>query len=119
MYNILYYCILERKNTVYIEYQIQPYLFLPFLWSNDTTDTRMRWCGVRGCVCCSDSLETVGGGVGSQDALSLAQLGLVQRVGELGSVLPQLRPHRMTALVKPVVRQHTHTHRTTPQSAAL
>lgn len=55
-----------------------------------------------------DSLEAVGGGVGSQDTLILAKLRLVQRVGILGSVLPQLRPHRMTPLTKPVVKQHTY-----------
>lgn len=54
-------------------------------------------------VYCSDSLEAVGGGVGSEDTLSLAQLRLVQRVGVLCPVLPQLRPYRVTALTKPAV----------------
>lgn len=60
--------------------------------------------------CCSDSLEAIGGGVWSQDPLSLAHFSLVQRVGVLDSVLPQLRPHRMTPLTKPVVRQNTPSH---------
>lgn len=56
--------------------------------------------------CCRDSLEAVGGGVGSEDALALAQLSLVQRVGVLCSVLPQLRPQRVSPLVKPA-NSHT------------
>lgn len=58
-------------------------------------------------MCCRGSLEAVGGGVGSQDALTLAQLSLVQRVGIVGSVLPQVRPQRVTPFTKPT-RTHKH-----------
>lgn len=63
-----------------------------------------------------DSLEAVRGGVWPQDALRLAQLGLVQRVDVLRSVLPQLRPHRVAALTKPAVRKHAQTRRATCDS---
>lgn len=76
-------------------------------WTRTTLP--VLWGRARSCwrFCCSDSLEAVGGGVGSQHALTLALLGLVQRVGVLASVLPQLRPHRVSALMKPA-----DTHRT-------
>ena len=59
-------------------------------------------------VYCCDSLEAVGGCVGSQDTLTLAQLCLVQGVGVLASVLPHVRPQGVTPLTKPAFKPHTH-----------